>query len=71
MSRYGEPKPVETYKPQAYRPLVYQKVPVIEPKSHGIKEGLKAKIASTKVARVTCDKKVVFWKNGQNVALEK
>ena len=29
---------------------IYQKVPVIEPKSHGIKEGMKAKIASTKVA---------------------
>ena len=42
VSRYGEPKPVETYKPQAYLPLVYQKVPVIEPESHGIKEGLKS-----------------------------
>ena len=52
-SRYGEPKPVETYKPQAYRPVVYQKVPVIEsttPGSEGKFANLKAKIASKKGA---------------------
>ena len=53
VSRYGEPKPVETYKPQDYRPVLYQKVPVNEssiPGNGGKYAGLKAKIASIKEA---------------------
>ena len=29
-SRYGEPQPIVTYKPKAYRPVDFKKAPVIE-----------------------------------------
>ena len=50
-SRYGEPTPVVTNKPIAYRPVVFKKVPVIEsttPGNGGKFANFKAKIASKK-----------------------
>ena len=50
-SRYGDPTPVVTYQPKAYRPVVFKKIPVIEsttPGNGGKFENLKAKIASKK-----------------------
>lgn len=60
-SRDGEPKPVETNKPIAYRPVVFQIVPVIEsttPGNGGKIANLKAKIASKKGAILSKVKKV-------------
>ena len=56
---YGEPKPVVTYKPQAYRPVVFKKIPVIEstaPGNGGKFENLKAKIAAKKAGKLAAKK---------------
>ena len=58
ISRDGEPTPVETYKPIAYRPVVFRKVPVIESTTPGNRRNLKAKIASEKGAILSKLKKV-------------
>ena len=57
-SRDGEPTPIETYKPIAYRPVVFQKVQVIESTTPGNERTLKAKIASKKGAILSKLKKV-------------
>ena len=55
LSRYGEPELVETYKPQAYRPVVFKKIPVIETTTPGnggkfahLKETIHSKLRKVK-----------------------